>query len=175
MVGEPDPRELLQVVSGGVLPIEDWEGVYREHVVPVFRFAYARVGNRPDAEDVTAGVFERALPRLRTGATEGQLRGYLFATARSVLAEHWGQRFSLNQLDEDVAQPPSDPAPEDAHDEEVERIMRSLPPNYREVLELRFLRGYSLKETALAMGTSVGNVKVLQLRALRRAAREFQE
>ena len=111
VVGEADPRDLLQVVTGGVLPVEDWEAVYRDHVVPVYRFAYARVGNRPDAEDVTAAVFERALPRLRSGASEAQLRGYLFATARSVLAEHWEQRFSVNLLEGDIAEPPADDTP----------------------------------------------------------------
>jgi RNA polymerase sigma factor (sigma-70 family) len=174
VVADPDSRELLQVVPGGILPVGDWESVYREHVVPVFRFAYARVGNRPDAEDVTAAVFERALPRLRTGASEPQMRGYLFATARSVLAEHWEHRFSVNEFPEETANPSFDPVPEDLHDDQVERIMQSLPPNYREVLELRFLRGYTLKETALAMATTVGNVKVLQLRALRRAARDVE-
>lgn len=163
-------REHLQVVPGGVVSVDDWETVYRAHVEPVYRFAYARVGNRPDAEDITESVFERALPRLRSGASEAQMRGYLFATARSVLAEHWERRFSVNSLPEETANPPDEPEPDDAHDEEVERILQSLPANYREVLELRFLRGYTLKETALAMGVSVGNVKVLQLRALRRAS-----
>ncbi len=174
MVADPNSRDVLQVVTGGVLSVDDWETVYRAHVVSVFRFTYARVGNRPDAEDVTAAVFERALPRLRTGATESQMRGYLFATAKSVLAEHWEQRFSVNELPADVADAAPEPGKEDAHDEQVDRVMRSLPPNYREVLELRFLRGYTLKETALAMGTTVGNVKVLQLRALRRGARDLE-
>ena len=49
-------------------------------------------------------------------------------------------------------------------------ILDALPANYRSVLELRFLRGYSIRETASAMGVSVANAKVLQLRALRRAA-----
>ena len=173
-MSDPQSREHLQVVAGGVLPADDWESVYRDHVVPVYRFAYARVGNRPDAEDVTASVFERALPRLRTGATEAQMRGYLFATARSVLAEHWERRFSVNELPEDTANPDQDPQPEDAHDEWVDTVLSGLPGNYREVLELRFLRGYTLKETALAMGTTVGNVKVLQLRALRRASKEVE-
>ena len=39
------------------------------------------------------------------------------------------------------------------------------------MLELRFLRGYSLKEVAAEMKLNVGNVKVMQLRALRAAAR----
>ena len=174
MVSEAQSRDHLQVVEGGAVPIEDWEAVYRAHVEPVYRFAYARVGNRPDAEDVTAAVFERALPRLRTGAAEAQMRGYLFATARSVLAEHWEQRYSVNALPDETASVPVDAEPEDAHDAQIDQVLGGLPPNYREVLELRFLRGYTLKETALAMGTTVGNVKVLQLRALRRAARDFE-
>jgi RNA polymerase sigma factor (sigma-70 family) len=174
VVADAESRELLHVVEGGAVPPDDWEAVYRTHVEPVYRFAYARVGNRPDAEDVTAAVFERALPRLRTGASEPQMRGYLFATARSVLAEHWEHHYSVNALPEETANASIDSEPEDAHDDEVDRVLRVLPPNYREVLELRFLRGYTLKETARAMGVSVGNVKVLQLRALRRAARDFE-
>ena len=56
------------------------------------------------------------------------------------------------------------------HDVDVSPILDGLPDNYRSVLEFRFLRGYSIRETAAAMGVSVANAKVLQLRALRRAA-----
>jgi RNA polymerase sigma-70 factor (ECF subfamily) len=49
--------------------------------------------------------------------------------------------------------------------------LSALPPNYRRVLELRFLRGYSLRETAVEMDNTVGGIKVMQLRALRAAAR----
>jgi RNA polymerase sigma-70 factor (ECF subfamily) len=62
------------------------------------------------------------------------------------------------------------PAAEPERDVDVSPILDSLPDNYRSVLEFRFLRGYSIRETAAAMGVSVANAKVLQLRALRRAA-----
>ncbi|MCA1598553.1 MAG: hypothetical protein LC769_05940 [Chloroflexi bacterium] len=38
------------------------------------------------------------------------------------------------------------------------------------MLELRFLRGYTLSETARELAMSEGNVKVVQHRALKRAA-----
>lgn len=38
------------------------------------------------------------------------------------------------------------------------------------MLTLRFLQGYTLAEAAHELGTSEGNVKVLQHRALKRAA-----
>ncbi|MBV8195557.1 MAG: sigma-70 family RNA polymerase sigma factor [Candidatus Dormibacteraeota bacterium] len=150
-------------------PRADWEAVYREHVVPVYRFAYARTGNRADAEDVTSTTFMRALPYLRSDVSEGELRSYLRTTARTVIADLWRERHGVftEEIDDDAT--PNPRAPE-AADLDVEYVLEGLPVNYRTVLELRFLRGYSIKETAASMGISVGNAKVLQLRALRRAA-----
>ena len=51
----------------------------------VYAFIYARVGNRADAEDLTQLVALKAIPRLRPGSPPSAVRGYLFATARSVL------------------------------------------------------------------------------------------
>ena len=51
------------------------------------------------------------------------------------------------------------------------RILAALPDNYRRVLELRFLRGYSIKEVATELRATPGSIKVMQLRALRAAAR----
>ena len=55
--------------------------------------------------------------------------------------------------------------------ERARRILDGLSDNYRRVLELRFLHGYSLKEVAKEMRSTVGAVKVMQLRALRAAAK----
>ena len=52
----------------------------------------------------------------------------------------------------------------------VRRLLQSLPWRYREVLVCRFLLSLSIKETALRMGLTEANVKVLQLRALKCAA-----
>src|SRR5260221_13495714 len=89
-----------------------WEGVYREHVGPVYRYVYARTGNRADSEDVVAQVFLRALPRLRLRASTGEIRSYLMTTARSVLAEHWTHHYStdLGLISEDVPTPEPPPA-----------------------------------------------------------------
>ena len=143
--------------------------MYRDHVGPLYRFVYARTGNHADAEDITSTVFTRALPRLRADVSDGELRGYLRATARTVIADMWRDRHGtvLEEIDEESTpnrQPVEDSRPD------VDSLLRRLPGNYRTVLELRFLRGYSVKETATAMGISVSNAKVLQLRALRRAA-----
>jgi RNA polymerase sigma-70 factor (ECF subfamily) len=57
----------------------------------------------------------------------------------------------------------------------VEQVLAQLPDQYRIVLEYRFLKQYSIAETAEAMGVSVSNAKVLQHRALKKAAQfDFQ-
>lgn len=154
-----------------------WEEVYREHVGPVYRYCYARTGNRADAEDVAAQVFLRALPRLRVRASTPEIRSYLMATARSMLAEHWTLHYGvdLGLLDEEIASPEQEDAPpagEDAGVSRAARVLAALPDHYRRILELRFLRGYSVRESAHEMGITVTNAKVLQHRALRRAAQE---
>ena len=143
----------------------------------VFAFIYARVGNRADAEDLTQQVAMKAIPRLREGAPASAIRGYLFATARSVLGGFWSTRLGLSEaeLHEDLALavPPAPPSEERA--DTVQRILAELSDNYRRVLELRFLHGYSLKEVAAEMHSTVGAVKVMQLRALRAAAKVKME
>jgi RNA polymerase sigma-70 factor (ECF subfamily) len=147
----------------------DWESVYQEHVAPLYRYVYSRTGNTPDAEDVTSTTFLRALPRLRTDVSPAEIRSYLRTTARSVLADIWRQRHGTVLMEFDDERDAAN-VPDPEHEVDVSGILDGLPANYRSVLEFRFLRGYSIRETAVAMGVSVANAKVLQLRALRRAA-----
>lgn len=140
----------------------------------IFAFVLGRVGNRADAEDVTQQAALKALPRLRSNASAPEARAYLYAAARSALATFWSDRFRLPQaeLPDDVSDPgrgrPVVASAENAA--WLEETLAALPAQYRQVLELRFLRGCSIRETAREMGKTVGAVKVMQLRALRAAA-----
>jgi RNA polymerase sigma-70 factor (ECF subfamily) len=61
-------------------------------------------------------------------------------------------------------------APSSEAKERVDNILLALPQKYREVLECRFLLKLSIKATALKMGVTETNAKILQYRALKRAA-----
>ena len=82
-----------RAAPGEVYP--DWEAVYRDNVERVYRAMVAKVGNRADAEDLTAEVFLTALRPLRLSASVGEVRAYLAATARTVLAGHWRRIVAL--------------------------------------------------------------------------------
>ena len=155
-----------------------WEEIYQDNVERLYRLMFARVGNRPDAEDLTAEVFLAAMPRVRTGASVGEVRAYLLAVARTVLAEHWrrtlGRQLTTidpEQLAEELAAPQR--RPETA--QRVGKVLDALPDRYRMILRLRFLEGASIMEAARQMDVSLANAKVLQYRALRQAARIMEE
>jgi RNA polymerase sigma factor (sigma-70 family) len=161
----------LRVVGEDVYP--DWDAIYLDNVTRIYRLMYAKVGNRSDAEDLTAEVFVAALGPLRLSASRGEVRAYLLATARTVLAGYWRRRLGVEvtTIDPDAELPGLDEpdAPSQAPGR-ARRVLGSLPERYRQILELRFLRAMSLKEAAREMDVTVGNAKVLQHRALRLAA-----
>src|SRR6185503_20293936 len=86
-----------------------WEAVYADNVNWVYRMLFTRVGNGADAEDLTADVFLTALKPLRMTATIAQVRGYLRAITRTVLAAHWREitRRDITSID-DVPDLPDD-------------------------------------------------------------------
>lgn len=166
----------LRIVPPDSYP--DWEAIYLDNVERLYRLMYSKVGNRPDAEDLTAEVFQAALVPLRVTASIGEVRSYLLATARTVLAAHWRRRFGIEvtaiEAADDRPLLEDLPAESDAP-QRIARIMAGLPARYRRILELRFLQSCSLREAAHAMNVSVGNAKVLQHRALRQAAQLAEE
>ena len=156
---------------------QDWDAVYRDNVTWVYRLMYSKVGNRPDAEDLTAEVFMTALKPLRVSAAVPEVRKYLKMTARTVLSAHWRHRMGreLTTIDEDL---PIVGEPDDVAGDAPGRVgalLAKLPDNYRRILELRFLQAFSIREAAGQMGVSVANAKVLQYRALRMAAQRDAE
>ena len=162
-------------MTGAAYP--NWDAVYRDNVTWVYRLMYSKVGNQPDAEDLTAEVFMTALKPLRVSATVPEVRKYLKMTARTVLASYWRERMGreVTTIEDDLpeAVEPEDHRMGDAPDRCA--ATARLPDNYRRILELRFLQAFSVREAAHQMGVSVANAKVLQHRALRMAAQTSEE
>jgi RNA polymerase sigma-70 factor (ECF subfamily) len=162
----------LRVVDGEFYP--DWEAVYRDNVGRVYRLMFAKVGNRPDAEDLTAEVFLAALRPLRVSASVGEVRAYLSATARTVLAGYWrrtlGREVTMLTDAEGLELMAAETAVASDAAAQAAVILEGLPESYRRILQLRFVESCSVREAAAALGISVTYAKVLQHRALRRAA-----
>jgi RNA polymerase sigma-70 factor (ECF subfamily) len=168
LAGTPSRRSTLQHPP-------DLEEVFARYVDPVYRFLYRRVGNRQDAEDLTSEVFLKAARQLDSSRAEASVAQWLYTVARTVLADHWRRYYrsgAVLPLDEARAGDIPDegaPAETSGSAELLEKVLSLLPDRYRQVLELRFLRGYSIQETAQELGVTPENAKVLQHRALAKA------
>jgi RNA polymerase sigma-70 factor (ECF subfamily) len=169
VVGAPDPDEVPDAASAVYL---DWESVYEDNVVGIYQLAFRRVGNAADAEDLAEEVLMHTLKTLRLPAPVHNVRAYLVKTARTVLADHWRRHYAARDATIELELlPPGSPALGNSQSSErAERLLSLLPDHFRRVLELRFLRGYSVREAANELGVSESNARVMQFRALRKAA-----
>lgn len=168
----PLRKARLRLVGEDTYP--NWEAIYEDNVDRVYRLLYAKVGNAPDAEDLTTEVFLAALGPLRAGASVGEVRAYLLATVRTALASHWRRTLGrqVTTLDEETVAAvfeANEPVSA-AVAARVDAILAELPELYQRVLRLRFLESSSVKQAAAELGVTVNYAKVLQHRALRRAA-----
>jgi RNA polymerase sigma-70 factor (ECF subfamily) len=157
--------------------VEAFIRLYRGHLVHVYRYLYARLGHKPEAEDVTQQVFERAW--LSVGAYRpvagGSFRGWLFTIAHRALADHFrvGARGNANLALDTLAEELMDPAlgPEETAilADQVRVVLRAihdLPEDGREVITLRFMAELSYAEIARIVGKKEAAVKMAAYRAL---------
>jgi RNA polymerase sigma-70 factor (ECF subfamily) len=153
---------------------ESVETAYARYVAPIYRFLYSRLGNQEEAEDLTSEVFLKAVRQLEPQRDDASVQAWLYQVARTTLADYWRRRSRVPQDPLgylDVADPSGTAVRPDETAARMARwLLEQLPDRYREVLTLRFLRGYSIKETAEAMGITENHAKVLQYRAVQKAA-----
>src|SRR2546423_15270644 len=148
---------------------------FRENAARIYRFIYAKVGNRAAAEDLTSEVFLKAVRWLAQDRSAESIRAWLYIVARSTIADYWRQQSRQPTVpleDPDAVLFCGTEGPQEVRRtrERAWRILDALPEREREVLRLRFLHGYSAGEIGREMGLTPDHVRVLQLRALRRAA-----
>lgn len=159
--------------------VQQFEQLYQENLELIYRFVYSQVRNREAAEDLTSQIFLKAVRSLDLEQSAHSGSAWLFRVAHTTMADYWRAHYrraathSLEALVEAGWEGPSDadaPLVGSVAAERVEDILQSLPDRDREVLTCRFLLNLSVRETALSMGVTGANVKVMQYRALRRAA-----
>jgi RNA polymerase sigma-70 factor (ECF subfamily) len=157
--------------------------IYDRYIDTVFRFIYFRVGNRQLAEDLTSDTFLRALKRIGSFTWQGRdLGAWLVTIARNLVADHFKSgRYRLevttgDVLDADREDRGPEGSPEAAVIDHITNVhlltaVKQLNPEQQECIVLRFLQGFSVAETAQAMGKNEGAIKALQYRAVRTLAR----
>jgi len=157
--------ERLQVEAARQDPARFAE-LYEDNFERVYAYVARRVGNREEAQDVTADVFHQALAGLPRFEWRGlPFVAWLLGIAANVLSDRW-QRTATHQ------EAVNDDLDQIGIQDDIEQramlyqLVETLPDDQRRVIIRRFVGQKSLREIAMELGRSEGAIKQLQLRAL---------
>ena len=159
-----------------------FEELYRTHLRDVYSYAYYRVGNPHDAEDLTEQAFLQAyrhFDRARRESDGRPLRPWLIRIAHNLASNYYRDRARRPQTPLDDADPIAARHGTEAiaeGREELRQVMdnlQHLPDDRREALIMRFALGMDNREIARALGRTDGATKVLIHRAIKQLQEEM--
>jgi RNA polymerase sigma factor (sigma-70 family) len=144
-----------------------WEEIVTTHSARVYRLSYRLTGNVHDAEDLTNDVFVRVFRSLHS-YRPGTFEGWLHRITTNVFLDKMRrkQRIRFDALADDAAArlPSREIGPEqkvtDAQfDDDVQRALDALPPDFRAAVVLCDIEGLSYDEIAATLGIKLGTVR----------------
>jgi RNA polymerase sigma-70 factor (ECF subfamily) len=162
----------------------DFSELYRTHLRDVYSYAYYRIGNHHDAEDLTEQTFLQAYRHFERAQRESNgrpLRPWLIRIAHNLAANYYRDRSRrpVTQLeDATVLTAPHGTEQMVEEREKVKEVLAgvsNLPDDRREALIMRFALGMDNREIARALGRSEGATKVLIHRAIRQLEEALEE
>lgn len=161
------------------------DGVLRVVRPLVVRYCRARVGRQerssPSADDVAQEVCLAVITALPGYRDQGRpFLAFVYGIAAHKVAD--AHRSAARNRAEPVAEVPDAPELVDGPEDRalrgelagtMGRLLETLPDKQREILVLRVVVGLSAEETATAVGSTPGAVRVAQHRALSRLRRAY--
>jgi len=161
--------------------------VYEEEGHHIFRFVLLRINNREEAIDITEETFFQFWRMVCEGERIANTRALLFTIARNKVID-WYRRHKPTSLDhllergEDSDKAEFDVAePEAMHDlgisseaKWVMGILQRLPPQYKEVVEMRFVEGLTPLEIAQILRITQNAASLRINHALERLRKELR-
>jgi len=177
MTSKTDCELVAAYVSGG-----EWalEVLLRRHRAKVYSYIYKRVNDAELAEDLFQDVFIKVILTLKEGrySEEGKFLPWVLRIAHNLIVDYFrlsnktkiiGETDSYNE-DYNIFDyiPYSDMSIEDVmvHEQtmsDLNKLIHFLPPDQREVLDLRFFKGLSFKEiseeTQVGINTALGRMR----------------
>ena len=152
----------------------------------VYGFMLKRTENETDSEDITIETFVKAFDKIATYNNEYQFNTWLIAIAKNVHIDMLRKKKSsifveITDAEDQQAYnvPDTSPSAEDIliHDQNLSQLLlyiKSLKPNYQEVIQLRYFQELSYQEIADKIGEPLSNVKIKLLRAKKLLAEIIQ-
>ncbi len=146
--------------------------LYEEYYDKIAHYAYVRIGDKAEAEDIAGEVFLKALESLKSYKERGvPMQAWLFRIAHNLVVDYFRKATKRKTVPIDTVQVESGENPvtvaeKNIEMERVNKAMEQLTREQREVLGLRFLGGLSSKEAGGILNKSDGAVREAQRAAI---------
>jgi RNA polymerase sigma-70 factor (ECF subfamily) len=145
--------------------------IYDCYRLDVFRYAYRALRDHELAEECVAETFYRFLVAVQAGTPFENIRAYLYRVAHNWITDYYRRQLPATISLKDYVQfdyecNPSLICVKNMDSQRIRSAIRCLPPQQRQVIELRYLEEWSHIEVAKALGKTVEATRALQYRAM---------
>lgn len=166
MRNQPDEVLVSMYAQGEDLAFDE---LLRRYKQKLYNYIYQVVQNREVAEDIFQDTFTKVIVNIRQNRYQemGRFVGFIFRVAHNLIIDYYRQEQLANTLTDGDAgydifnnQELSDPSFEDRIAEtqimsDVRRLIRFLPANQQEIVQMRYYQNKSFKEIADILGVSI--------------------
>lgn len=151
-----------------------FEKLYRKYLNLVYGYVFKKTSSQQDCEDLTSEIWLNVLESLESFDEKSSFKNWVFGIVKYKILDYYREKYKMvkTPLLEDIfieEDAEKDEKSDPEHEHKLLKILERLPENYKKVLELRFLKGYTTGEIAGELNLSISNVKILQHRALKKA------
>lgn len=180
-----DGELIVNAVAGRA---DGFEELVRRYQRPITSYVYRMLGNHESALDVTQEVFIKVYNSLHKYSSEYKFSTWLYRIAHNAAIDHM-RRNSITAMSIESENADGTfqlqiesrrPSPEQDHERnewrnEIDAVVKCLPPSYRDLILLRHSRDLSYDEIAQITGLPLGTVKNRLFRAREMMRQMFVE
>jgi len=152
----------------------------------IWRYVSFRV-SAEEVEDIVGDVFLKLVQHLKKykPQSSASFSAWFYRIAHNTIIDFYRKKKDLLGLDsededffaqipDEVNLRPDQSTNQTFEHAKIHKALKKLSPINREILELKFLEGFSNTEIAQVTGKTEGNIRIIQLRALREMRKYFR-
>lgn len=150
---------------------ESFGALFDQYSDKIYRFIYYKVSKKEVAEDLASQSFLKTWEQIALGVKIKNFQAFIYKIARNLVIDYYRSRekeelpliYQIENTEESLKFSPD----ENLDKIQLEKILLSLKGEAREIITLRFIEGYSIKEVAKIIGKTTSNIRVIIHRTLK--------
>ena len=174
-------KEKILIIKLKEQDTETFAKLYDAYVEKIYRFVFFKVSSTSEAEDITSEVFLRAWEYLgRENVEIKNINSFLYQIARNLVIDFYRtktKRDSAVSIDQqqhaylkeipDQNQNTEKLAVSNMASAQVHNYLSHIKDDYKEIVILKYIEGYSTNEISKIVNKKKGNIRVLLHRAMK--------